>query len=288
MKKYLKLMRIHHYLKNGLIFLPLIFSSQLFQLNILENTVLGFLAFSLSASSIYIFNDIHDYEFDRKHEVKRKRPIASGEVSVSSAVYLALFLLVLAALLNYLSSGQNLLAWIFIITYIVLNLFYSLGLKNVPLLDVAILVAGYLLRVLYGAEIASIAISKWLYLTVISMSFYLGLGKRRNELVRQGDTMRKVLQHYNHSFLDKNMYVFLSLTIVFYALWCIDPVTIATHSTENIVWTVPLVMLICMKYSLNIERVSDGDPVDVLLSDKVLMGLTFFYGICMMLIIYAK
>lgn len=281
-------MRVHHYLKNGLIFLPVIFSGQLFQFEILQKTIWGFLAFSLSASAIYIFNDIHDFESDRKHEVKSKRPIASGDVSIRAAMFLAFSLLVLAALLNYQASGQSLLAWIFIITYIILNVFYSLGLKNVPLLDVAILVTGYLLRVLYGAEITAIAISKWLYLTVISMSFYLGFGKRRNEMIKQSDNLRKVLQHYNHSFLDKNMYVFLGLTIAFYALWCVDSATITMHSTENIIWTVPLVMLICMKYSLDVERASDGDPVDVLLGDKTLLGLAFFYGICMIFILYGK
>jgi len=281
-------MRVHHYLKNGLIFLPVIFSGQLFQVEMMQKTVIGFFAFSLSSSAVYIFNDIHDFESDSRHEVKRNRPIASKEVSLRSAKYLAFLLLAAAAFLNYSASGRSFPAWIFIITYIVLNVFYSLGLKNVPLLDVAILVSGYLLRVLYGAEITAVAISKWLYLTVISMSFYLGLGKRRNELIKQGDTMRKVLQYYNHGFLDKNMYVFLGLTIAFYALWCVDPATIAAHSTDNIIWTVPLVMLICMKYSLNIENVSNEDPVDVLLSDKILLGLAFFYGICMMLIIYAK
>lgn len=288
MKNYLKLMRVHHYLKNGLIFLPLIFGGQLFQVDLLMKTVFGFLAFSLSASIVYIINDIRDVESDRKHIVKCKRPIASGVVSTKSALILVFFLLILTIIFNYFACGTNILALIFIIIYILLNFLYSMGLKNIPLVDIAILVSGFLFRVLYGSEIVSIEISKWLYLTVISMSFYLGLGKRRNEIIKQGSNSRKVLKYYNHNFLDKNMYMFLSLTIGFYALWCVDPYTIAIHSNKNIIWTVPLVMLICMKYSLNVESDSYGDPVEVLLEDKVLLLFVVFYGFITFSIIYMK
>jgi len=177
------------------------------------------------------------------------------------------------------------LGWIIIITYILLNIFYSLGLKNIPLLDIVILVSGFLLRVLYGSEISSIAISSWLYLTVISMSFYLALGKRRNEIKKYGN-IRKVSQFYNQNFLDRNMYMCSGLTITFYALWCVDPATIAMHSTKNIIWTVVLVIIICMKYSLQVEGDSHGDPVDILLGDKTLLGLVVSYAVIVFIIIY--
>ena len=116
-----------------------------------------------------------------------------------------------------------------------LNLLYSFGLKNVPVADIAILVSGFLLRVLYGSSITGIEISKWLYLTVIAMSFYLGLGKRRNELEKHGgESTRKVLEAYNKNFLDKNMYMCLSLAIVFYSLWCTDPNTISLYNNNAI------------------------------------------------------
>ena len=154
-------------------------------------------------------------------------------------------------------------------------------------MDIAILVSGFLLRVLYGSEIMGIEISNWLYLTVISMSFYLGLGKRRNELVKSTEgTTRKVLQFYNHSFLDKNMYMCLALTITFYSLWSVDPLTISRIGNSNLFWTVPLVILICMKYSLTIEGNSDGDPVEVVFRDKTLLALILFFGVITMGIIY--
>jgi len=97
---------------------------------------------------------------------------------------------------------------------------------------------------------------------------------------------RKVLQFYNHDFLDKNMYVCLALTITFYALWTVDTMTIERIGNSNLVWTVPLVIVICMKYSLNIEGNSDGDPVEVILADKWLLVLTLILAVIMILLIY--
>ena len=250
------------------------------------NTILGFFAFSILSSIVYIINDIQDVEKDRKHPTKCKRPIASGAVSVKEAYILAVVIAVIGITLNYFACGVNLLGWGFVLLYVGLNFAYSMGLKNLPIIDITILVSGFLIRVLYGSAVTAIEVSNWLYLTVISMSFYLGLGKRRNELDAQGSKSRKVLKFYNHDFLDKNMYMCLGLTIVFYSLWCVDSTTIERYSNSNIVWTVPLVMLICMKYSLNVEGNSDGDPVSVLLKDKILMGMVFFYVIIVLLIIY--
>ncbi len=286
MKNYLKLMRVHHYLKNVLIFLPLVFSQNLFNFDLLSKTIFGFCSFSILSSIVYVINDIQDVEKDRKHSTKCKRPIASGAVSIREAYILAVVIATAGIVLNYLACGFNLKAWLFVIMYVGFNFAYSMGLKNRPIIDITILVSGFLFRVLYGSAITSIDVSNWLYLTVIAMSFYLGLGKRRNELDTEGSKSRKVLKYYNREFLDKNMYMCLGLTIVFYSLWCVDPTTIARYPNKNLVWTVPLVMIICMKYSLNVEGDSDGDPVSVLLKDKVLIGLTLLYIIIVLLIIY--
>lgn len=284
-KMILKAMRVHHYLKNLLIFLPLLFSGNLFHGAMLLNTMVGFIAFSLAASAIYIVNDLRDVESDRLHELKSKRPIASGKVSLGTAKALTFILVTLSLLFSYLACGTKAFGWIILITYVFLNILYSLGLKNIPLLDIVILVSGFLLRVVYGSALTAVIISNWLYLTVISLSFYLALGKRRNEIKNHGN-IRKVSQYYNQNFLDRNMYVCLGLTIAFYALWCVDPVTMAMHSTNNMIWTVMPVLIICMKYSLQVEGDSQGDPVDVLLGDKTLIGLVISYALLMFIIIY--
>lgn len=286
MENYLKLMRVHHYLKNGLIFLPLFFSKNLFNVSLLKNVFLGFVAFCILSSIVYIINDIQDVEKDRKHPKKCKRPIASGVVLVKEAYVLAIVIAIVGIYINYLVCGFNIKGWILVFVYLGLNFAYSMGFKNIPITDIIILVSGFCIRVLYGSAITNIEVSKWLYLTIISISFYLGLGKRRNELKTQGSETRKVLKYYNHNFLDKNMYMCLGLTIVFYSLWCVDSTTIERYSNGNLVWTVPLAMIICMKYSLNVEGDSDGDPVSVLLNDKILMGMVFLYGCIMLFLLY--
>ncbi len=288
MKKYLKLIRAKHYIKNFLIFLPLIFSQNLFDIGLIRDVVLGFLAFCLISSAIYIINDIRDVESDRAHPTKRNRPIASGAISINTSYVVFVLLVVASFALNFASSKTNPFSWIYLSVYFLLNIFYSFGLKNIAIVDIAILASGFLLRVLYGSAITSIDISNWLYLTIIAMSFYLGLGKRRGELKTLGQTehSRRVLKFYNKEFLDRYMYLCLGLTITFYSLWSVDTITIERAGSESLVWTVPLVILICMKYSLNVEGNSDGDPVEVVLGDKSLIALVLFYVVLTLAIIY--
>ena len=285
MKYYLKLMRVHHYIKNFLVFAALICSGQLFHLEKLVAGISGFLAFCMVSSVVYIINDIRDVEKDRKHPTKCKRPIAAGTVSVQCAWGLAIVLLLIASVCNYLTFHVT--STLLLVLYLVLNLAYSFGLKNVPIVDVTILVAGFLIRILYGALVTEIAVSNWLYLTVIALAFYFAFGKRRNELkqVGGGET-RRVLKAYPVDFLDKNMGMCLTLANVFYALWSMDEKTVSLYNNRYLVFTVPIVLLITMKYSLDIEGESDGDPVEVLLHDKVLLLLCVVYLAVMFMILY--
>lgn len=286
MKKYLKLIRVKHYIKNGLIFLPLFFSQKFLDFSLLGSVLLSFLSFSFMCSVVYIINDLKDIEKDKKHPIKKKRPLASGVISKKTAILIMILLFVLSIIFNWLAVSNNLYSIALLLIYLVINILYSFGLKNVALLDIAILVSGFLIRVLYGSTVINVEISNWLYLTVMSMAFYLGLGKRRKELEKNSSVARKVLSKYNQDFLDKNMYLCLALTIVFYALWTIDPSISILHS--GMVWTVPIVLLICMKYSLNIEGSSFGDPVDVVTKDKVLLVMIFIYLITIGSIFYGK
>ena len=154
--------------------------------------------------------------------------------------------------------------------------------KNIPLIDITILVSGFLIRVLYGGAVINVEISNWLYLTVISMAFYLVIGKRRNEVINYKKSTRKVLKYYSKEFLDKNMYMCLALAIIFYSLWTMD----YQIGNTMLVWTVPIVILICMKYSMTIEIGGDGDPIEVVYSDKMLLFLIILYGISLLSFIY--
>lgn len=281
---YIKLMRPKHYLKNFLIFLPLIFNGSLFVQKDLILTFIGYVCFCLLASVVYIINDINDKEKDRNHKTKRHRPIASGRVTVRQAM-IEIFLLLCLLIVIVIEGHIPLSSVVLLLLYFILNVGYSFGLKNIPLLDVILLVSGFLLRGLYGASLLNITISNWLYLTVMGMSFYLGLGKRRNELKSQNQNTRNVLKYYTTDFLDKNMYMFLTMTIVFYALWTTDK-QIVFQNNNQLIWTVPLIIIICMKYSMTIEDKSDGDPVEVVFKDKILLSLIILYAIIVFLIIY--
>lgn len=286
MKDYIKLMRPHHYLKNVLVFAALACSGQLFQPEKLVSGILAFISFCMISSVVYIINDICDAEKDRCHPTKCQRPIASGRVSKRQAKALAMVLVCVAALCNSLVFAP--LPTVLLAGYLALNLAYSFGLKNVPIVDITILVSGFLIRMRYGAMVTGIQVSSWLNLTVMALACYLSLGKRRNELRQHGDNeTRKVLKAYPMSFLDKSMNMCLTLTIMFYALWSMDAHTLAAYSV-NLVTTVPIVLLIVLKYSLTIEGDSDGDPVEVLLHDRVLLILCGVYLLTMFWILYMR
>ena len=282
---YLKEMRIHHYIKNLLVFAPVVCSGNVLNPAKLLPSFFAFISFCLMSSAVYFINDIKDVEKDRLHPTKCRRPIASGEISVKSAVVFTA-VLILAAV-GVILLCRSIYPALFIAVYFSVNLAYSFGLKNVPLLDVAILVSGFLIRALCGSVAADIYISNWLYLVIISGAFYLGFGKRRNEYrdLRDDET-RDVIKKYSFDFLDKIMYVCMALIFVFYALWAVDERTISAYHSSGLIWTVPLVMLIFMKYSMAVESDSDGDPVEVLVHDKVLLGLCTIYGIIMLLLLY--
>lgn len=287
MKKYLKTLRVHHYIKNGLVCLAPFFSRTLFQPDIIKRVILSFLAFSFISSSIYIINDIHDIEKDRRHPTKCKRPIPSGEISITQAKRMCGILLLLSVVLQCLIEIKDFIAWVILGIYFLNNIVYSVyGAKNKPLIDVCLLALGFVLRVFYGAANTYVNISVWLLLVITSGSLYMGFGKRRNELVMSGDGTRDVLRLYNKNFLSQSMNSTMTLSIVFYALWCMEKD--GFEDVHRFTYTVPLVMVILLRYSLIIERDSDGDPVSVITGDKILMSLCVICVLTLCWIVYMK
>lgn len=284
MKNYAKLMRPQHWVKNALIFLPVFFNGSVFDWNIMCKLILGFFSFSFCASLIYIINDICDVEKDRQHEKKKFRPIASGKVSIRSATVLAVFLGICSEILVYFASGIISGANVCLVIYLGLNIAYSTGLKNRPIIDVMILASGFVLRVLYGSQVAGIDASQWLILTIMMFSLYMGLGKRRNEWKKSaelGTETRAVLKYYSYELLNRYMLISLVLGLVFYAYWCAGITT-----SKLMIWTLPLVIAILMKYEMIIGNDSYGDPVDVLLSDRYLIAMVLIYVVVVCTLLY--
>lgn len=286
---YLKLIRIKQWVKNIIVLLPYIFGKMI-KVETLQNGICAFFSFCCLASSVYILNDIKDIESDKKHPIKCMRVIASGAISMRNAVLVQVILFFGGIFLIGVSNSSNILgAFTIYVMYFVVNIFYSLKGKNIPLVDIFILVLGFLLRLFYGSVIEGVEVSVWLYLVIISGAFYLGLGKRRNELKlleldsnREG---RPVLKYYSYKFLDKNLYSFQTLVIIFYSLWCANYPQIG--KSRLLLCTIPIVILIALKYSMSIEQDdAEGDPTDTIMGDKVLLGLILIYGIVLIGIVY--
>ncbi len=286
MKRYLKLMRARHYIKNLLILLPLVFGGSLFNIELLRTNVLGFISFCLTASFIYVINDIADVNQDKLHPIKCKRPIASGDIEKKNAIIFAIMLFIISAVCNYfiyVKSGE--LALILWSIYILINFAYSFGLKKVPVIDVIILALGFLIRVLYGGAISGIEVSNWLCFTVLTISLYMSLGKRRSELKNQGECVRRVLRYYNYKAINIFMYIFFVLTLCFYTLWCVKTVLLG-QSSIFLYFTILLVLLVIARYSKDIEGKTDGDPISVLSKDKWLIIGGLVYAFCLFIILY--
>ena len=277
MKDVLKLFRVKHYIKNLLVFVPLFFAGEIFNISLMKYAIVGFVCFCLISSAVYILNDIQDIEKDRLHPKKKNRPLASGRISIKKGILFFAGCILIALLIS--GFQMKLSGAAALLLYFILNVAYSMELKNKPIIDIVILASGFVIRIIYGGLIVGIPISKWLYLVVVTGSLFMGLGKRRNELTHQENT-REVLKYYSESFLDKNMYVCFTLVIVFYAMWTLD------SANAKMIWTVPALIIILMKYSMDIEGDSDGDPVDVLLNDRILVFLVLLYAVCIFFMLY--
>lgn len=219
----IRLLRPRQWTKNLAVFAALLFSGQLFSVEVLLHVSYGFLIFCGLSSAIYIVNDLFDIEKDRLHPFKRFRPLAHGDVSPKLAIVLAILLAVGSATASYFINPAF---FVIAIIYLVLNLAYSAYLKHIEIIDILTLAAGYILRVFAGEIVSDTHISAWLFLTVISLSLFLAIGKRRSEITllshqpanKQVST-RKTLSHYTDKLLDVYLSIFATSTFMSYSLF---------------------------------------------------------------------
>lgn len=269
---YLRLLRPHQWVKNGFVFVGLIFSRGWEQPALVAQVVLAALAFSLAASCIYVFNDLADRERDRQHPTKRHRPIASGAVQVPQAVVLGALCLVAGLALAW-QVSWGVLAVVAI--YLFINGAYSLGLKHVAVLDVFIIAAGFMLRILAGTLGVGIAPSAWLLLCGLMLTLFLGFAKRRAELdalAGKAGSHRKVLNDYDPAMLDQFITISAGAAIVSYSLYTVAPETVALHGSRYLIYTVPFVVYGIFRYLFLLHRRGGGgDPAAELLRDKHLL-----------------
>lgn len=270
-----RLMRPQQWVKNLFVFTGLLFSHAWGDGALVVKVLAAAAGFSLIASAIYIINDLADREADRRHPVKRNRPLASGAVSARAALVLAALLAVGGAVLGALASITVL--WL-LAAYAVINLGYSAGLKQVVILDVFIIAAGFMLRILAGTAGVGIPPSQWLLLTGLLITLFLGFAKRRAEWQAAGEegaSQRKVLEHYGPELLDHMITVTAAGVVMSYSLYTMSADTVARHGTPNLIYTVPFVLYGIFRYIYLLHHRQRGeDPAAELLLDPHL-AITF-------------
>ena len=307
----IKSARPRQWIKNFALYASLIFSGFFFYVPsdgpayflVVTN---AFLIFCLLTSSVYILNDVFDYEADRKHPFKKRRPIASGELSRQLATTVAIIGLIIVALLSYrLSIFFQLLT----LAYFGLQMLYAKQLKHIPILDVVSIATGFLIRIYAGSVVVNLHMSVWFLLTVISASLFLAVGKRQSERTlllgkHEGElgSTRATLKRYSERLLDQYTGMFANATWLTYAIFAFQHeintplVSISTlytflpktlHSQKLLMLSIPFVIIGVMRYLQLVYESNQGEsPEKVLLNDKPLLLITFLFGLVVMTVTY--
>lgn len=288
MRPYIKLMRVKEWLKNSFLFLPAFFAGDIFNFHDLIRIAIGALAFSLVASSIYIINDYNDREVDRIHPKKRSRPIASGAVHPSSALVLMAILAVTGFVIAFFLDQ-----WFFgiLMGYFVMNLLYSSGLKNVPILDLFIVALGFIFRTYSGGVIANIVVSSWLAIMIFLLALFLIIAKRRDDLVIHsvtGEVVRKSSASYNLEFINSCLTLVCAVIIVAYIMYTQSPEVIQRWHTNYLFATTIFVIAGIMRYlQIVFVEKDSGSPTSVLYRDKFILITIAGWVISFYIIIYS-
>ncbi|MEN8181124.1 MAG: decaprenyl-phosphate phosphoribosyltransferase [Myxococcota bacterium] len=283
----LLMLRPKDWVKNGLVAAPLLFGARLFDPAAIGSTCLAMVALSLAASAGYVLNDLHDLEGDRVHPVKRHRPLAAGEVDRGVAWLVAAALLV-ASLLIGLQLGREFTA--LLVGYLVLQGLYTRWIKHLVILDVLALGSFYVLRVLAGALAVEVPASDWLLLATGLLAVFMGLCKRRHELLLLGDeagTHRGVLGLYSERFLDPAISLTTSTALITYLLYAMSPETVEKFGSRGMLAGSPFVLYGLLRYlHLVYTKGRGGSPTDVVITDPGVIGAAVGFAIVCGLVVY--
>ena len=265
----IQLMRPYQYVKNLFIFLPLFFALKITDIHLLSNSLIAFIAFSLTASAVYVLNDYHDIDEDREHPSKRDRPLASGAISKQQGIGIMLILFGIGFLLM---SILSLKATAILAIYVMMNILYSLWLKHIAILDIIIISIGFVLRLFVGSLVTHIELSMWIVIMTFLLALFMALAKRRDDILIYLDTgkkMRKVIDGYNLQFLDTAMSIMASVVIVAYVIYTSSPEVVDRVDSHYLYLTSLFVIIGIMRY-LQIAFVlqDSGSPTKIVLRDR--------------------
>lgn len=284
-RAYLQSMRPKQWTKNALVFAALVFSHNLFEFRPILEVIVAFLCFCMASSAVYLLNDLRDRESDRRHPVKRFRPIAAGQVPVEHAMGLAALLavgsLAIAFFITPIFAG-------IIAGYMLLNASYSFYLKHFVIIDVFSIAAGFVFRAAGGAVVLDVPISPWLYVCTAVLALFVGFGKRRHELtLLEGDAAahRRNLDEYSPALLDQFIVITAGATVMAYSLYTF----VADNLPENhlMMATIPFVLYGIFRYLYLVQqRQEGGAPEQLILTDLPLLGSVFLWGVASVTILY--
>lgn len=300
-----KSVRVGQWVKNVVVFAPIIFSGFLFTPGYFVKVMWAFLLFCLLSSAIYVFNDLIDIKSDRLHPFKKNRPIASGQISVEMASFL---FILLSGVSLWLGFSTSIFFFLAMASYFAMNIFYTLWWKRIPILDVFVIATGFVIRIFAGSFIINVHMDVWFLLTVISASLFLAVGKRRSEMTLltganiEARGLRTTLIHYTPDLLDAYTSMFANTTWLTYALYSfMHPSFIAEGKVLKIFamlprtlvaekWlmaTVPLVIYGVMRYMQLIYEKNQGEsPHKIIMSDKPLIAVVATWGLMVITILY--
>ena len=272
MKSIVRLLRIKQWVKNLFLFVPTFFAGNIFNVGELIQLLAGAAAFSLAASGIYIMNDYKDRHVDRLHPRKRLRPIASGEVNEKTA--LVLMVILLAGGLFW-SFSINLYFFYFLLTYVLLNVGYSLGLKNIAILDLFIVAFGFLLRIYSGGVIVGVPVTDWLVVMILLLSLFLVTAKRRDDLIIKSETgefVRKASRSYNLEFINSCLTLLSAVIIVAYIMYTVSSEVVERFRSSHLFMTTIFVIAGIMRYlQITFVEQDSGNPTSILYKDKFIL-----------------
>ncbi|MDY2833120.1 MAG: decaprenyl-phosphate phosphoribosyltransferase [Sodaliphilus pleomorphus] len=290
-KDIIRLIRPKQWIKNLFVFVPVFFGGALFDYQALFNVAIAFVTFSFAASSIYCFNDLRDVADDRLHPEKCKRPIASGAVSTGQAYAIMATMIVGSLLLTLLLPPPRIVGVITIVScYFVLNLLYSIKLKQYAIIDVCIVAMGFVLRILAGGMASGIVLSHWIVLMTFLLTLFLSFAKRRDDVVRMqktGVAPRKNTHRYNLTFINEAINLTGAITIVCYIMYTVSPEVVNRFDTQYLYLTSFFVILGVLRYiQLSVVDNKSGDPTEVALNDRFTQLTILAWTISFFLIIY--
>ena len=285
---YFKSLRIKQWIKNLFIFAPMIFSLNFTNTEFLINSIVAFFLFSIIAGNIYIFNDSFDKKDDINHPKKKLRPIASGKISVYTAITLSAIVQIITLSVIYLF---NFGFFIIVLVYIAVNISYSTFLKKIAIFDVLIIAIGFVLRVMIGGEINDIFLSPWIFIITFLLALFLGLVKRRQELAGIEKNLtkntRKSLEDYNIPLLDQLISITTSATLISYIIYVLNPEIQKYFNTEYLYLTVPFVIFGIFRYLYLMYIKQKGEnPEDIIFSDFPFLINIVLWILVFILLIY--